>query len=162
MKKSNLIVPILAAFMLLGSITTSSCTKEENKSNNGDTTNNVDDSATFTEKMFALYVLNQPVKITLAVDSSGTNLTPSYSEMEIYLRKETYYKGPLEILVNGTKYVGTWDTDADYYLVNFNIEGMPEFEFFKKTWTFTYKSMNLLKIVPYRKPGRKIIHLEKI
>ncbi len=162
MKKSNLIVPILAAFMLLGSITTSSCTKEEDKTNNTDTTKNAGDSATFAEKMFALYVLNQPVKITLAVDSSGTNLTPSYSEMEIYLRKETYYKGPLEILVNGTKYVGTWDTDADYYLVNFDIEGMPEFEFFKKTWTFTYKSINLLKIVPYKKPGKKIIHLEKI
>jgi hypothetical protein len=162
MKKSSLIVPILAVFMLLGSITTSSCTKEEDNTKNTDTTTNAGDSATFAEKMFALYVLNQPVKITLAVDSSGTNLTPSYSEMEIYLRKETYYKGPLEILVNGTKYVGTWDTDVDYYLVNFYIEGMPEFEFFKKTWTFTYKSMNLLKIVPYRKPGKKIIHLEKI
>ncbi len=162
MKNNRLIVPFLAAVLIIGSLSTSSCNKEDEKKTNTDTTANTGDSATFAEKMFAIYVLNQPVRITLAVDSSGNNITPSYSEMEIYLRKETYYKGPLEILINGTKYVGTWDTDADYYLLNLNIEGIPEFEFFKKTWTFAYKSIDLLKIVPYIKPGKKIIHLEKI
>lgn len=162
MKIKYLILPVFVLFVISGAFTTVSCKKSEVVKQNSDTTSVVDDTASYVEKIFAIYVLNQPIRIILAVDSAGENVTQKYSEMQIYLRKETYYKGPLEIITNGTKYVGRWSTDADYYLLDFEIEGIPEFEFFKKTWRFTYKSFDLLIIAPYKKPGKKTLHLEKI
>ena len=114
------------------------------------------------EKIFEATVLNQPIRIILAVDSAGNNITADYQDMIIYLRKDTYYNGPLEILAKGTKHMGTWGSNSDYSRLNLSIQGLPEFVFFDNPWRFTYKSATLLKIAPVTNPGKKTLHLEKI
>jgi hypothetical protein len=156
----------LIVFLILLNLGTTSCEKDPPPSPQ-DTTkkdSTFNDSATraYMEKIFEAMVLNQPVRIILAVDSSGNNITPNYQDMVIYLRKETYYNGPLEILAKGTKHMGTWKSNSDYSRLDLSITGLPEFAFFDKTWRFTYKSQTLLKIAPVLNPGKKTLHLEKI
>ena len=106
-------------------------------------------------------VLDKKIKVILAVDSAGKNLTPSYDNHDIFLRKGTFYDGPLEVYANGTKYVGTWASNKDYSILDLNIEGVPEFEFYNTVWRFTLKSLDLLKIAPVQNPGQKQLHLKK-
>lgn len=112
--------------------------------------------------LFEYYVLNKPTQITLAIDSTGNNITPTYADYEINLKKETFFNGPLEILANGTKYVGTWQTNGDYSRLTLNISGLKPFGLFNRTWRFTYKSIDLLKISPVTNPGETVLHLSKI
>lgn len=139
----------------------SSCKKDETPQNNDTLPKDTIDQATYLEKMFELYVLNSANVITLAVDSSGNNITQQYLDETIYLRKNTYYDGPLEIFAGGTKYTGTWKSNSDYSTLTLKIEGRPEFAFFDSPWRFTYKSLSLLKLAPIANPGQKVLHLEK-
>ncbi len=154
----------LILFLILLNIGGTSCKKDPPPQPPSNTDTAFNDSAVraYMEKIFEAMVLNQPVRIVLAVDSSGNNITPNYQDMVIYLRKDTYYNGPLEILAKGTKYMGTWSSNSDYSRLNLSILGIPEFAFFDKTWRFTYKSSTLLKIAPVVNPGKKTLHLEKI
>ena len=115
----------------------------------------------YMEQMFALLVLDKKFMIKLAIDSAGINLTDTYDEHEIYLRKETFYKGPLEIYADGTRYDGTWESNDDYSRLNLEIEGLPEFEYYNTLWRFTHKSLDILKIAPVENPGQKQLHLVK-
>jgi hypothetical protein len=162
MKRSGIAFLILIGFWGMMASSISSC-KKDNNTQNQDTTKPVDTTkqATYMEKMFELYVLNSANVITLAVDSSGNNLTPNYQDETIYLRKNTYYDGPLEIFAGGTKYTGTWKSNSDYSTLELNISGRPEFAFFDSPWRFTYKSLTLLKLAPIQNPGQKVMHLEK-
>ncbi len=162
MKQFGIISVVFLTFCGILVPTFSSCKKEENGQPQ-DTTQNTDttNQATYMEKMFELYVLNSANIITLAVDSAGNNLTQQYQDETIYLRKNTYYDGPLEIFAGGTKYTGTWKSNSDYSTLELNITGRPEFQFFEKPWRFTYKSLTLLKLAPIQNPGQKVIHLEK-
>lgn len=141
------------------------CDKEP--TDNTDTTqidtNKIDTSGTqeYLEQMFAALVLDKKIKVILAVDSSGKNITPDYNNHDIYLRKETFYEGPLDIFTNGTKYVGTWKSNKDYSILDLNITGTPEFAFYNTVWRFTHKSLDLLKIAPVQNPGQKQLHLKK-
>jgi hypothetical protein len=99
---------------------------------------------------------------TTKKDTGGNNITPDFSDMVIYLRKETFYNGPVEILANGTKYVGTWSSNYDYSFLDLNIEGLPQFKFFEKTWRFKYKSLDLLILVPRSNPLKKEMHLDHL
>jgi len=156
----------LVVLLIILNLGSTSCKKDPPNNNNDttktDTTYNDSAARAYMEKIFEATVLNQPIRIVLAVDSAGNNLTPDYQDMIIYLRKDTYYSGPLEILAKGTKYMGTWGSNSDYSRLNLNIQGVPEFVFFDNTWRFTYKSATLLKIAPVTNPGKKTLHLEKI
>ncbi len=162
MKHSGIAFILCLTFWGIITPSISSCNKENNNPPQ-DTTKPADTTkqATYMEKMFELYVLNSANVITLAVDSSGNNLTQLYQDETIYLRKNTYYDGPLEIFAGGTKYTGTWKSNADYSTLELNITGRPEFQFFEKPWRFTYKSLTLLKLAPIQNPGQKVMHLEK-
>ncbi len=141
-----------------------SCNKEEITTNDSQQidTSNIDTSQNSLGILFEYYVLNKATQITLAIDSAGNNITPAYIDYEIYLKKESYINGPLEILANSTKYVGTWKSNNDYSRLTLDISGLEPFKFLNKTWRFTYKSMDLLKIAPEINPGETILHLEKI
>ena len=141
-----------------------SCKKEDPVNNDTQQidTSNLDTSQNSLGILFEYYVLNKATQITLAIDSAGNNITPTYMDYEIYLRKETYINGPLEILANGSKYIGTWESNNDYSRLTLDISGLEPFEFFNRTWRFTYKSMDLLKIAPVTNPGETELHLEKI
>lgn len=141
--------------------TVSSCKKEETPKSNDTVPTDTTKQATYMEKMFELYVLNSANVITLAIDSSGNNITQQYLDETIYLRKNTYYDGPLEIFAGGTKYTGTWKSNSDYSTLTLQIAGRPEFAFFESPWRFTYKSLTLLKLAPISNPGQKVMHLEK-
>lgn len=162
MKRSGIAFLLLIGFWGIMTPSISSC-KKDNNTQNQDTTKPADttNQATYMEKMFELYVLNSANIITLAVDSSGNNITPSYQDETIYLRKNTYYDGPLEIFAGGTKYTGTWKSNSDYSTLELKITGRPEFAFFESPWRFTYKSLTLLKLAPIQNPGQKVLHLEK-
>ncbi len=120
------------------------------------------DTVSFAQKVFELYVLNRATRIKLAIDTGGINITPDFSDMVIYLRKETFYNGPVEILANGTKYIGTWSSNYDYSFLDLSIEGLPQFKYFEKTWRFKYKSLDLLILVPRSNPLKKEMHLEHL
>jgi hypothetical protein len=156
---------LLVVLLIILNIGSTSCKKEPVKNNDTipqDTVNNDSAARAYMEKIFEAMVLNQPIRIILAVDSSGNNLTANYQDMVIYLRKDTYYAGPLEILAQGTKHLGTWSSNSDYSRLNLEIQGVPEFAIFNSNpWRFTYKSINLLKIAPVNNPGQKTLHLEK-
>jgi hypothetical protein len=144
-----------------------SCKKDPNNPppkdpNQTDTTQNDSASQAYIEQMFALLVLDKKIRVVLAVDSSGKNITPTYDNHDIFLRKETFYKGPLEIFANGTKYEGTWESNKDYSLLDLKIKGLPEFEFYETLWRFTMKSVDLLRIAPVQNPGQKQLHLKKV
>lgn len=126
-------------------------------------TNKVDTSGTqaYLEQMFALLVLDKKISVVLAIDSGGSNLTPEYDNHDIFLRKGTFYDGPLEIFANGTKYIGTWASNKDYSILDLKITGIPEFVFYTTVWRFTLKSLDLLKIAPVQNPGQKQLHLKK-
>jgi len=162
MKRSGIAFLILIGFWGIMASSISSC-KKDNNAQNQDTTKPTDttNQATYMEKMFELYVLNSANIITLAVDSAGNNRTPDYQDETIYLRKNTYYDGPLEIFAGGTKYTGTWKSNSDYSTLELKIAGRPEFVFFETPWRFTYKSLTLLKLAPIQNPGQKVMHLEK-
>ena len=155
--------------MLLGLIASLSilpaCDKEpvDNTDTTQIDTNKIDTngSQAYLEQMFAALVLDKKIKVILAIDSSGTNLTPQYDNHDIFLRKGTFYDGPLDIFTNGTKYVGTWKSNKDYSILDLSIEGLPEFEFYNTVWRFTLKSLDLLKIAPVQNPGQKQLHLKK-
>lgn len=142
----------------------SSCEEDTKPTNPNDTTkkDTVMDTASLAQKVFELYVLNKATRIKLAIDTGGNNITPDFSDMVIYLRKETFYNGPLEILANGTKYVGTWSSNYDYSFLDLAIEGMPQFKYFEKTWRFKYKSLDLLILVPRSNPIKKEMHLDHL
>ena len=125
------------------------------------TTLDTSGSREYMEQMFALLVLDKKFMVKLAIDSAGNNLTNTYDQHEIFLRKETFYKGPLEIYANGTRYDGTWESNEDYSRLNLEIEGLAEFEFYNTLWRFTHKSLDILKIAPIENPGQKQIHLVK-
>ena len=147
----------LVALISAGSLM--SCSKEKASTNTTpvDTTK----GPTYMEKMFEVYVLNQPTHIIYASDSAGVNLTPNYQDEIIYLRKETYYQGPLEIYLGSNKYVGTWKSNSDYSTLELSITGRPEFDFFLSPWRFTYKSATLLKLAPVANPGKKELYIQK-
>jgi hypothetical protein len=152
--------------ILLGTLfVSSSCKKDQPKDPDPkpqDTLQNDSATQAYIEQMFALLVLDKKIRVVLAVDSSGKNITPTYDNHDIFLRKETFYKGPLEVFANGTKYVGTWESNTDYSLLDLKIEGLPEFEFYQTLWRFTQKSIDLLKIAPVQNPGQKQLHLKKV
>ena len=150
-------IAVLVIFM-------ASCEEDNKPTNPNDTTkkDSVIDTASFAQKVFELYVLNKATRIKLAIDTGGTNITPDFSDMVIYLRKETFYNGPLEILANGTKYIGTWSSNYDYSFLDLSIEGLPQFKYFEKTWRFKYKSLDLLILVPRSNPLKKEMHLEHL
>jgi len=161
MKYSRIAFILFLTFWVIITPTISSC-KKENNNQPLDTIKPVDTTkATYMEKMFELYVLNSANIITLAVDSSGNNITPQYQDEVIYLRKNTYYDGPLEIFTGGTKYTGTWKSNSDYSNLELKIIGRPEFAFFESPWRFTYKSLTLLKLYPIQNLGQKALHLQK-
>ncbi len=164
--KSIGISSLFVVLLILLNLGSTSCKKEPAKPADTvqkDTVYNDSAARAYMEKIFEAMVLNQPVRIILAVDSAGNNLTPSYQDMVIYLRKDTYYAGPLEILAQGTKHMGTWSSNSDYSRLNLEIQGIPEFAIFNSNpWRFTYKSINLLKIAPVKNPGQKTLHLEKV
>ena len=162
MKHSGIAIVLVLTFWGILTPSISSC-KKESSSQPQDTTKPVDttNQATYMEKMFELYVLNSANIITLAVDSAGNNITPQYQDEVIYLRKNTYYDGPLEIFTGGTKYTGTWKSNSDYSTLELKIAGRPEFAFFESPWRFTYKSLTLLKLAPIQNPGQKALHLQK-
>ena len=151
--------------VILGLSILPACDKEP--TDNQDTaqidTNKVDTngSQAYLEQMFAALVLDKKITVILAVDSAGKNLTPSYDNHDIFLRKGTFYDGPMEVYANGTKYVCTWASNKDYSILDLNIEGVPEFEFYNTVWRFTLKSLDLLKIAPVQNPGQKQLHLKK-
>jgi hypothetical protein len=150
-------IAVLVIFM-------ASCEEDNKPTNPNDTTkkDSVIDTASFAQKVFELYVLNKATRIKLAIDTGGINITPDFSDMVIYLRKETFYNGPLEILANGTKYIGTWSSNYDYSFLDLSIEGLPQFKYFEKTWRFKYKSLDLLILVPRSNPLKKEMHLEHL
>ncbi len=157
---------ILGVIVLIASLSTlPACEKEP--TDNTDTTQvdttKIDTSGgqAYLEQMFALLVLDKKIKVILAVDSSGNNLTPTYDNHDIYLRKGTFYDGPLEIFAAGTKYEGTWKSNKDYSILDLEITGLPEFGFYTTVWRFTMKSLDLLKIAPVQNPGQKQLHLKK-
>lgn len=158
--KMSLLLGLIASLSVLPA-----CEKEP--SSNNDTaqidTNKIDTSGNqaYLEQMFAALVLDKKINVILAIDSSGKNLTPQYDNHDIYLRKGTFYDGPLDIYANGTKYVGTWKSNKDYSILDLSIEGLPEFEFYTTIWRFTLKSIDLLKIAPVQNPGQKQLHLKK-
>jgi hypothetical protein len=158
--KGNFFIFSLVFFSLMIPFV-SSCKKDENPKNTDTIPTDTTKQATYMEKMFELYVLNSANVITLAVDSSGNNITQQYLDETIYLRKNTYYDGPLEIFAGGTKYTGTWKANSDYSTLTLNIEGRSEFAFFSSPWRFTYKSLTMLKLVPISNPAQKVLHLEK-
>jgi len=157
--KNRIVLSIFATGLFMVSLNTS-CTKET--TTNKDTTS-VDTikKATYLEQMFELYVLNSPVIITQAIDTSGNNITSQYQDEIITLKKKTYYDGPLEILVGGTLYKGTWKSNNDYSTLELSISGKPEFEFFQSPWRFTYKSLNILRLAPITNPLKKTLELQK-
>lgn len=155
----------LAVIVFSSAIVLPSCEKEDPTQQDTlptDTTK-LDSSGNqeYIEQMFALLVLDKKIQVVLAIDSSGNNLTPTYDNHDIYLRKNTFYDGPLEIFANGTKYVGTWASNKDYSILDLKITGLPEFEFYQTVWRFTLKSLDLLKIAPVQNPGQKQLHLKK-
>lgn len=86
-KKNQVLFVFYSCILLIGMSSIHSC-KKDNKNNN--TNNTVDTSGpTYMEKMFEAYVLNQPVIVTMAIDSAGNNLTQTYLNEVIYLRKDT-------------------------------------------------------------------------
>lgn len=162
MKYFRISLVVILTFLAILTPSISSC-KKESSSQPKDTTKLVDttNQATYMEKMFELYVLNSANIITLAVDSSGNNVTPQYQDEVIYLRKNSYYDGPLEIFTGGTKYTGTWKSNSDYSTLELKISGRPEFAFFESPWRFTYKSLTLLKLAPIQNTGQKTLHFQK-
>ncbi len=159
-------IKICGIIALIATLSTlPSCEKEPE--NNQDTTKvdttKIDTSGgqAYLEQMFALLVLDKKIKVILAVDSSGNNLTPTYDNHDIYLRKGTFYDGPLEVYAGGTKYEGTWKSNKDYSILDLDIAGLPEFAFYTTVWRFTMKSLDLLKIAPVQNPGQKQLHLKK-
>lgn len=157
---------IFSAFGLLAMlvILMASCEEDTKPTNPNDTTkkDTVIDTVSLAQKVFEIYVLNKATRIKLAIDTGGTNITPDFSDMVIYLRKETFYNGPVEILANGTKYVGTWSSNYDYSFLDLSIEGLPQFKYFEKTWRFKYKSLDLLILVPRSNPLKKEMHLDHL
>ena len=67
-----------------------SCEEDNKPTNPNDTTkkDSVIDTVSFAQKVFELYVLNRATRIKLAIDTGGINITPDFSDMVIYLRKE--------------------------------------------------------------------------
>lgn len=159
MKQTKYSLYGLVVLILVGFITISSCSKD--KSNTNTTPVDTTTGPTYMERMFEAYVLNEPTHIIYASDTTGLNITPNFQGEIIYLRKETYYQGPLEIYIGSQKYVGTWKSNSDYSTLELNISGRPEFEFFLTPWRFTYKSLNLLKLAPISSPGKKELHIQK-
>ena len=161
MKTKGIFFIFAMVFFSLMIPSVSSCKKDETPKNTDTIPTDTTKQATYMEKMFELYVLNSANVITLAVDSSGNNITQQYLDETIYLRKNTFYDGPLEIFAGGTKYTGTWKSNSDYSTLTLKIEGRPEFAFFDSPWRFTYKSLTLLKLAPISNPAQKVLHLEK-
>ena len=165
MQNANFIRFSFLLILTIGLSIMPACEKEP--TGNKDTTqidtnqNDTSGNQAFLEQLFAALVLDKKIKAILAVDSSGNNLTPDYDNHDIFLRKGTFYDGPLDIYANGTKYVGTWESNKDYSLLDLSIEGRPEFEFYNTLWRFTLKSLDLLKIAPVQNPGQKQLHLKK-
>lgn len=151
--------------LIIGLAVIPACDKEptDNSDTTQNDTNKIDTNGTqaYLEQMFAAMVLEKKIKVVLAIDSSGKNITPEYDNHDILLRKETFYDGPLDIFANGTKYVGTWKCNKDYSILELNITGLSEFGFYNTVWRFTQKSLDLLKIAPVQNPGLKQLHLKK-
>ncbi len=157
--KNRIVLSIFVLGLFIVSLNTS-C-KKETPTNKDTTSVDTTKKATYLEQMFELYVLNSPVIITQAIDTGGNNITALYQDEIITLKKKTYYEGPLEILVGGVLYKGTWKSNNDYSTLDLSISGKPEFEFFLSPWRFTYKSLNILRLAPITKPLKKTLELQK-
>lgn len=165
MNRLYVVKSLLWLFIIIGLSILPSCEKEAPEpadTTKADTTTlDTSGNREYMEQMFALLVLDKKFIIKLAIDSAGNNLTNTYDQHEIFLRKETFYKGPMEIYADGTRYDGYWESNDDYSKLNLEIEGLPEFHFYNTLWRFTHKSLDLLKIAPVENPGQKQIHLVK-
>lgn len=82
---------IFSAFGLLAMlvILMASCEEDTKPTNPNDTTkkDTVIDTVSLAQKVFEIYVLNKATRIKLAIDTGGTNITPDFSDMVIYLKK---------------------------------------------------------------------------
>jgi hypothetical protein len=158
--KNKILLTIFIFGVFFVSLNTS-CKKETTSTTNDTTSVDTTKKATYLEQMFELYVLNSPVIITQAIDTAGNNITAQYQDEIITLKKKTYYDGPLEILVGGILYKGTWKANNDYSTLELSISGKPEFEFFLSPWRFTYKSLTILRLAPIKNPLKKTLELQK-
>lgn len=158
--KNKILLTVFISGVFFVSLNTS-CKKETTSTTNDTTSVDTTKKATYLEQMFELYVLNSPVIITQAIDTAGNNITAQYQDEIITLKKKTYYDGPLEILVGGILYKGTWKANNDYSTLDLSISGKPEFEFFLSPWRFTYKSLTILRLAPIKNPLKKTLELQK-
>lgn len=103
----------------------------------------------FLEQYFEANIINRDFVITLANDK-GTDITAKYKGYVFVLLKTDMYHGPLSVSLNTSKYTGSWSSNDDYSKLTIVLPDSPaEFNFLRRDWRFTSKSLPTLKFAPW-------------